>query len=110
VLGYQLLIVCVCVCLCVCVGVCVCVCVCVCPKLFVSKWDPSKQSIVEKYRVEGSGASAAGGGDAAPSVGKRCVLCVVCVCVCVYIHMYMCVYTHTHKHTHMYTHTQAGRS
>jgi len=67
--------------------------------MFVSKWDSSKQSIVEKYRVEGSGASAAGGGDAAPSVGKRCVLC-LCVFMCVNIHVYMYVHTHTHTRAH----------
>jgi len=39
-------------------------------EMFVSKWDASKQGILDKYRVELSGASSAGAGDA-PSVGKR---------------------------------------
>jgi len=39
----------------------------------VSKWDPLKPSVIEKWRVELSGGSTGGGGggDAAPAVGKR---------------------------------------
>mmetsp|Transcript_62736 Transcript_62736/g.91966 ORF Transcript_62736/g.91966 Transcript_62736/m.91966 type:complete len:239 (+) Transcript_62736:196-912(+) len=44
-------------------------------EVFVSKWDPLKPSVIEKWRVELSGGSTGGGGggDAAPAVGKRLV-------------------------------------
>ena len=42
-------------------------------QVFVSKWEPLKPSVIEKWRVELSGASTGGGGagDAAPAIGKR---------------------------------------